>query len=138
MDMFSCQKRSEIMSHIRSKNTKSEVLVFRYLRRHKIYFQKHYSRAPGKPDLAQPRKKKAVFIDGDYWHGRTLERLRSTRSRDDYWVVKISKNVERDASQRNELRSLGWKVLEIWESDLGRRSKKVREETLEKIREFLK
>ncbi len=70
--MFSSQKRSEIMSHIRSKNTEAERITFRYLRRNKIYFQKHYTRTAGKPDIALPRRKKEVFIDGDFWHGREL------------------------------------------------------------------
>ena len=57
------------MSKIRSKNTKLEVLVFRELRKRGVYFQKHYERVVGKPDIALPRKRKAVFLDGDFWHG---------------------------------------------------------------------
>jgi DNA mismatch endonuclease Vsr len=74
-DVFDPGKRSEVMAKIRSKNTKSEVLVFNYLRKNKIYFRKHYDKVLGKPDNALLRKKKAVFIDGDFWHGRTLESL---------------------------------------------------------------
>lgn len=66
MDKFTKEKRSEIMSKIRSKNTKCKLKVFRELSRRGIYFQKHYSRAVGNPDLALPRKKKAIFIDGSY------------------------------------------------------------------------
>lgn len=65
-DMFSAQKRSEIMSRIRSKGTEAERITFKYLRQNKIYFQKHYARVAGKPDIALPRKKKAFFIDGDF------------------------------------------------------------------------
>lgn len=64
-DMYSPEKRSDIMSRIRSKETQAEKIVFRYLRQQKLYFQKHYARAAGKPDVALPRKKKAVFIDSD-------------------------------------------------------------------------
>jgi len=68
-DVFTPKKRSEIMSKIRSENTKAEVLVFRELRKRRIYFQQHYKRIAGNPDIALPQKKKAVFIDGDFWHG---------------------------------------------------------------------
>lgn len=74
-DVFSKQKRSEIMSLIRSKNTAIELNVFRFLRRNSIYFQKNYKRAMGSPDVALPRKKKAVFIDGDFWHGWKVLRV---------------------------------------------------------------
>lgn len=60
-DMFSAQKRSEIMSRIRSKGTEAERITFKYLRQNKIYFQKHYARVAGKPDIALPRKKKAFL-----------------------------------------------------------------------------
>lgn len=134
-DIFSPEKRSEIMSHVRSKGTGAEKLAFSYLRKNKIYFQKHYGRAPGKPDIALPRKKKAVFIDSAFWHGKTLEKIARSRAPDDYWVKKISGNIARDAKQRNTLRDNGWQVLVIWEDDIKR--KKTREVNLRAIKEFL-
>lgn len=134
-DVYDKSKRSEIMSLIRSKNTQAEMLAFAYLRKHKIYHQKHYSKVAGKPDIALPRQRKAVFIDGDFWHGRTLDKLKSRRPADDYWVVKITRNMARDAEQRNQLRSDGWLVLEIWEDDIKR--KRTRDTTLEQIASFL-
>jgi DNA mismatch endonuclease (patch repair protein) len=67
--------RSELMSKIRSEGTKVEVLVFKEMTSRGVTFQKHYPRALGKPDLAKPRKKLAVFLDGDFWHGRDLARI---------------------------------------------------------------
>lgn len=135
-DIFDPNKRSEVMSRIRSKNTKAEVLVFRYLRRNMIYFQKHYKSAPGSPDLALPRKKRAVFIDGDFWHGRTLENVRLARpDPDDYWINKLENNINRDARQNKELLSAGWEVLRVWESDVMRKSTSIT--TLEAIATFL-
>ncbi len=134
-DMFSPEKRSEIMSHIRSKDTEAERIAFRYLRKYKIYFQKHYARAAGKPDIALPRKKKAVFIDGDFWHGRDYERIVASRPEGDYWPAKIAYNIERDAKNRAELKKNGWKLLVIWESDIKR--KKTRDSALEQIARFL-
>ena len=73
VDKVTKEKRSEMMSKIRSSNTKIELAVFKRLKKRGIYFQKHYKKAPGTPDIALPRKKKAVFIDGDFWHGNNFE-----------------------------------------------------------------
>lgn len=122
VDIYDSAKRSKIMASIKSKNTKPELLVFKYLRSQKVYFQRHYKRTLGSPDIALPRKKKAVFIHGDFWHGRTLRDLEERRGKGDFWVRKISGNVERDERQISGLTELGWKVLVIWESDLKRKS----------------
>lgn len=134
-DMFSPKKRSEIMSRIRSKETEAERIAFKYLRQNKIYFQKHYARVAGKPDIALPRKKKAVFIDGDFWHGRDYERIVVSRPEGDYWPAKIAYNMERDARNRAALTEKGWKLLAIWESDIKR--KRTRDSALEQIARFL-
>lgn len=134
-DMYSPEKRSEIMSRIRSKETQAEKIVFRYLRQRKIYFQKHYARAAGKPDVALPRKKKAVFIDSDFWHGRTYDKVLRNRPTGDYWVTKIARNMERDKHQREQLEAQGWVVLVIWEEDVKR--KRTQLDVLERIANFL-
>ncbi len=133
-DMFSPQKRSEIMSRIRSKDTEVERIAFRYLRKNKIYFQKHYARAAGKPDIALPRKKKAVFIDGDFWHGRDYERIVASRPKGDYWP-KIAYNMEHDTRSRMRLKEENWRLLVVWESDIKRKRTRVYE--LERIAHFL-
>lgn len=135
MDIFDTAKRSEIMSRIRSKNTVPERIVFKHLRKSNIYFQKHYDRVPGKPDIALPRKKRAVFIDGDFWHGRHLKRLVETRDESDYWVIKIKTNITRDRQQRALLIQNGWSILSIWESDLKRH--RTRSIELQKITDFI-
>lgn len=134
VDIFPKEKRSEIMSRIRSKNTQVELAVFRFLRKEGIYFQKHYKRVPGCPDISLPRKKRAVFIDGDFWHGRFyLKELRSEYS--DFWKKKIEGNIARDKKQRQHLKNMGWKILTVWEGDL--KVKKTREKRLSKIKDFL-
>lgn len=133
--MFSKKKRSDIMRRIRSKETQAERIAFKYLRSKKIYFQKHYKRATGKPDIALPRKKRAVFIDGDFWHGRNRERLKKSVN-SEYWVPKIEGNVKRDKKNRSALKKDGWQILRVWESDVKRKRTQQRE--LDKILEFLK
>lgn len=134
-DVFSPEKRREVMRLIKSKNSKAELTVFRYLKEKGVYFQKHYKRAPGTPDIALPRKKRAVFVDGDFWHGRRLQETIERRGIDDYWTIKVLKNIDRDQRQMKELRAKGWKIMCVWESDINR--KKTQEETLAKIKHFL-
>ena len=136
-DVFDPKKRSEVMRNIRSKNTKAELVAFAYLRKKKVYFQRHYKRAPGSPDIALPRKKIAIFIDGDFWHGKTLNQLLVRRGGDenDYWIKKIRKNVERDKQQESALRASGWRILRVWEADILR--KRTASLTLEAISNFL-
>ncbi len=123
------------MSRIRSKETQAEKIAFRYLRQSKIHFQKHYAKAAGKPDIALPRKKKAVFIDGDFWHGKTYEKVLKNRPHNDYWVAKIARNMERDRLQRTALIEAGWTILQVWEEDIKRKS--TRDETLLRLKTFL-
>ena len=133
MDVFSKKKRSEIMSRIKSKNTKAEVLIFKELRKRGIYFQKHYKRAAGNPDIALPRKKKAVFIDGDFWHGWKFKKNKK-RLPKKYWVEKIESNIARDKKNRAKLRKEGWQVLRVWEHAAFKNHDKI----VEKIVEFFK
>lgn len=115
-DIFSKSKRSEIMSKIKGQNTKVELLVFRELRKRGIYFQRHYTRASGRPDIALPRKKIAVFIDGDFWHGYNYAKTKN-RLPKVYWRAKIEANMARDIKNRRKLRRMGWKVLRVWEHE---------------------
>lgn len=79
----------------------------------KIYFQKHYKKAFGNPDIALPRKKKAVLIDGDFWHGYGFVKQKK-RLPSKYWIEKIETNIRRDRKNRLKLKRDGWKVLKIW------------------------
>lgn len=105
------------MSKIRSKNTKVENLVFKELRRRKIYFQKHYKKSPGNPDIAFPKRKIAIFIDGDFWHGYNFKKWGKSLPKK-YWLAKIAKNMQRDKINKNKLKRQGWKVLRIWEHEI--------------------
>lgn len=133
MDVFSKRKRSEIMSKIRSKNTKAEKLIFGELRKRGIYFRKHYSRVTGKPDIALPRRKLAIFIDGDFWHGWKFEKTKR-RLPKKYWLEKIKQNMARDKKNRAILKSEGWKVLRVWEHGVIRK----KELTIDKIINFIR
>jgi len=101
------------------------------LRKEGIYFQKHYhlrNRKTFTIDIALPKKKIAVFIDGDFWHGYNFSE-RKKRLPKKYWIKKIEDNIARDKKNRAKLKREGWKVLRIWEHEI----KKNPEKTSKKI-----
>jgi DNA mismatch endonuclease (patch repair protein) len=133
MDVFTKEKRSEIMSKIRAEGTQAELAVFKELRKRKIYFQKHYKKAVGKPDIALQSKKKAIFIDGDFWHGYNFAKIKN-RLPKKYWLGKIESNIARDKRNKLILKKNGWKVLRVWEHEIERNLPKA----IERISLFLK
>lgn len=117
MDKFDKETRSRIMSAIRSENTSPEKAVFKELCKRKIYFQRHYKLILGSPDLALPSSKKAVFIDGDFWHGYRYPSWKN-RLRSNFWRKKIERNRARDKEYHQKLRKMGWEVLRVWEHQI--------------------
>ncbi len=117
-DILSKEARSLVMSRIRATNTGPERVVFQILRRRGVYFARHAKSVIGHPDLVFRRYRLAVFIDGEFWHGKDFKRRQAKLS--DYWVEKITRNMRRDKSSRARLRSLGWRVLKFWGRDVLR------------------
>lgn len=128
VDVFTVEKRSEIMSKIRSRNTNLETSFLKNLSA-VIYpmgyrYRKHYSKLPGKPDIVFVNKKIAVFLDGDFWHGYKFN-FQKSRLPKKYWVQKIQNNVIRDKKITKELSKQEWQVLRFWESDIKKDSAKI-------------
>lgn len=121
------------MAGIKSKNTIFEKEVFSILRKRDLYFQKHYLKAPGKPDISIPSKKIAVFIHSDFWHGWQYPKWKESLP-NKFWKNKIESNRKRDRKNTFKLRRMGWRVLVVWEHSLKRNQK----ETINKIYLFLK
>lgn len=132
-DIFSQKKRSEIMSGIKAKNTRFEKAILDELKNRGLRFVTHYSKVVGNPDIAVPAKKKAVFLDSDFWHGWRYPRWSFSGKRE-FWDKKILSNRKRDTFVKKKLRSLGWEFLRVWQHQLV----KNRVQTLEKIEVFLK
>jgi len=79
----------------------------------------HYNKLPGNPDIVFPAKKVAIFCDGDFWHGKDWEiRQNKIKTNREYWIPKISNNIERDKNVTKKLESRDWNVLRFWESDI--------------------
>lgn len=108
------------MQHIRSKDTMPERIVAKELRKRKIYFSRHVAALIGKPDFVFRRKRVAVFIDSDFWHGHP-KRFIMPQSNLDYWQQKIKRNKARDQEVTKALKNEGWKVLRIWENDVKKK-----------------
>ena len=117
-DCFLPEKRSQIMAGIRSGgNLTTEIRFAKILRTYRVAGWRTGSKLPGKPDFVFSRQKLAIFIDGDFWHGNP-KNFRLPKSNVEYWKAKIARNQIRDGEVNRALRSLGWGVLRLWESDL--------------------
>src|ERR1035437_7938654 len=121
MDKHSVKQRSYNMSQVKAENTKPELYVFAALKKLNLKFKKHYS-VFGKPDVAFSKLKIAVFIDGEFWHGRRFKKERETYKQ--FWIKKIEGNIKRDRKNRALLEKEGWKVIKIWDKDLKKNPEK--------------
>lgn len=118
-DTVSKAKRSEIMSHIKGKETKPEIIVRKYLFSRGLRYRKNVKKLPGTPDIVLSKYKTVVLVNGCFWHGHQGCRpahLPSTNL--NYWEKKIADNIERDKRKRQELEKLGYKVLVVWQCQL--------------------
>ena len=115
------------MSHIRSKDTKPEVIVRSFLHKNGFRFRKNDKRYPGKPDIVLPRYKTAVYVNGCFWHLHSCNNFVWPKSNEEYWIKKLNGNKNRDKANYEKLRNMGWKVIIVWECELKE------EGTLEKI-----
>jgi len=111
--------RSAQMRLIRSKDTKPELIVRRALFALGYRYRLHYANLPGKPDLAFPGRRKAIFIHGCFWHRHPgCKKTRMPKSRLEYWEPKFAANVARDAKNQADLRAMGWQFMVVWECEL--------------------
>lgn len=107
----------------KSKNTVAELLLRKALWSRGLRYRLHVADLPGKPDIVFAKHRVAVFIDGDFWHGRNwgqLEKKLSARANAEYWIAKIQYNRNRDEEQTLALEAAGWTVVRFWETDIIR------------------
>ena len=119
-DTITPERRSEIMSHIRSKDTSIELMVRRYLFALGYRYRVNYKALPGKPDIVFTKKKIAIFIHGCYWHGHDCgsRYAHSSQSNKAYWGPKIQRTQQRDQDHITELEANGWNVVVLWECQI--------------------
>jgi len=114
-DIFTREKRSEIMRSIKSKDTKPEMAIRRGLHRLGFRFRLHDANLPGTPDIVLPRYKTVIQVRGCFWHGHRCKHSHIPKTRSDFWEQKINKNKKRDAENDALLKKGGWNLIIIWE-----------------------
>ena len=118
-DRMTDKQRHYCMSRIRSKNTKPEMLVRRYLHAHGYRYRINVKRLPGTPDIVMRKYRTAIFINGCFWHGHEgCKHFIIPKSNTVFWEKKIERNRQRDIEKRIQLRRLGWHTIIIWECEL--------------------
>lgn len=122
-DIVDPETRSRMMSGIKGKNTKPELMVRKALHARGFRYRLHDRKVPGKPDMVFTKWNAVIFVNGCFWHGHDchLHKLPSTRTA--FWKEKIERNRQRDDTVRKMLRDTGWRVLTIWECALRGKEK---------------
>lgn len=115
-DIMSREKRSALMSRIRGRDTKPEIIVRSMLHRRGFRFRKHVQHLPGKPDIVFVSRRIVIFIEGDFWHGYRFPVWKHKLT--PFWKQKIESNRARDKRVAARLRRTGWRVLRVWEHEV--------------------
>ena len=122
MDKLTKAARSALMSRVRSKDSKPELIVRSIVHRMGFRYRLHSSKLPGSPDLVFPARRKIVFVHGCFWHGHGCRAGQNRPvSAQSYWNTKLERSMERDRVNSEQLRLDGWSVLAIWECQLRER-----------------
>ncbi len=119
------------MSRVRSKDTKPEMIVRRFLHSHGFRYKLHDKKLPGKPDLVLPKYKTVIFVHGCFYHGHEGCRYFVVpKTRTDWWLDKINSNRRRDAANNTKLIEADWRILTVFECEL---KPALKEQTLQKL-----
>lgn len=131
-DVFSKEKRSEVMRAVKARDTGPEMRLRRALHAEGYRYRLHRKDLPGSPDLVFPARRAVIFVHGCFWHGHDCPRgARTPKSNRAYWEAKIDRNKARDAAALDALVRAGWRALVVWECELKG------DAALEKARAFL-
>ena len=125
-DIYSQEKRSQVMARVPAVGTKPELLVRQVAHGLGYRFRLHKENLPGRPDLVFPRHRKVIFVHGCFWHGhencRKAKRPETNRM---FWEKKLSRNMARDLQNTEALKENGWLVLVVWECETRNRKQLV-------------
>jgi DNA mismatch endonuclease (patch repair protein) len=137
IDVVDAATRSRMMSGIRAKDTRPEMLLRRGLHARGLRFRLHDRRLPGTPDLVFPGRRAVIFVHGCYWHGHGCHLFRLPSTRREFWKAKIEGNVARDIAAENALVAGGWRVLKVWECALKGRERLPIESVLDRAANWI-
>ena len=136
MDTLTPESRHLNMSHIRSKDTKIEVILRKALWHRGIRYRKNYKALPGTPDIAITKYRIAIFCDSEFFHGKDWEKLKlrlENGNNSTYWIKKITRNRERDDEVEKALRFREWTVLRFWGEDIKKHTEECIQVIMEEI-----
>lgn len=121
MDRLTREQRHRNMSNIKNKDTTIELLLRKALWDKGYRYRKNYKELPGKPDIVLTKYKIAVFCDSEFFHGKNWEVLKPQLQKGknaDFWIDKISKNIQRDDDVNKQLNFMGWTVIRFWGKEI--------------------
>lgn len=122
-DIFTPEKRSQVMASIKSGNTKPELMVRSILHRLGFRFRLHRKDLPGRPDIVLAKHRTVVFVHGCFWHMHSgCREGRLPNSRREFWSAKLNANALRDVRNAKALEEIGWRVITVWECELKDRA----------------
>ena len=132
MLQIALEKRSDVMAKIRSKDTKPEWIVRRYLYSRGYRYRKNVKGLPGTPDIVLRKYGIVIFIHGCFWHGHDCRNTRPAEHQE-YWQKKRERNMKHDKDVTAMFEARGWKVLRIWECELKKRNETILVEKIQSI-----
>ncbi len=119
LGFYTTKERSRLMSKIRGKDTKPEVILRKTLWNIGLRYRKNVKKLPGKPDIVISKYRLIIFVDGEFWHGYNwAEKKTKIKSNRDFWIPKIERNMQRDDEINEQLKAMGWKVIRFWEQEV--------------------
>jgi len=130
MDKMTKEQRHRCMAAIRSKNTKPELMVRRYLFSKGFRYRLNHPRLPGHPDVVLRKYRTVIFVNGCFWHGHDCKYYVMPKTNNSFWQKKIIRNRERDVEEQRKLASMGWHCITVWECQL---KPSIRKQTLDAL-----
>jgi DNA mismatch endonuclease (patch repair protein) len=129
-DNLTPEARSQLMSRVKQKDTKPELVLRKALHAAGLRYVLHPRALPGRPDIVSPKYRTVVFVHGCFWHGHDCPAGSAPSSNTEYWTLKIAANRERDRRKESDLEEQGWRVLTVWECETKPASLQLSVETL--------
>jgi DNA mismatch endonuclease (patch repair protein) len=138
IDIVDSATRSRMMSGIRYKNTKPEIIIRKALHSRGYRYKLCDSGLPGKPDLVFPKYHAIIFIHGCFWHGHDCHLFKWPKTNSDFWYRKITRNREIDAAAEKKLMAQGWRCALVWECALKGKTRLNLKDVMDKLDDWLK
>ena len=129
--------RSQMMRSIKNKDTKPELLIRKALHVRGFRFRLHVKKLPGCPDIVLPRYKVVVLVNGCFWHGHHCCLSQTPKTRQEFWLCKISNNMSRDRLVHEQLRIAGWRLGVVWECAIKGRAKQNLDSVIDDLENWL-